>query len=303
MLRAIDDATTDGEVSVASLDAHPRWDRLASTRDFSVRWSCLHCVPGDDRDIAWAVAVAGANRQADPMTEWWLDELVTAGPEHLDPGYVDGYDAKSQVDPDEDIEILTSLGFGRASTIVDVGAGTGVFAIAAAQAGGSVIAVDISPAMTTAIRQRADEQGLSNLTVVDAGFLSYDHIGDQVDFVYTRNALHQLPDFWKVVALRNIARILRPGGILQLRDLVFDMAPEQIEETIEAWMGRAVDDPSQGYTAGEFAEHVRSEHSTFTWLLESMLHRTGFEILDQEVRASVYAAYTCQLTASAEGTD
>lgn len=237
------------------------------------------------------------------MTDWWLDELVTAGPEHLDSGYVDGYDAKSQVDPDEDIEILTSLGLGRTSTIVDVGAGTGVFAVAAAQAGASVIAVDVSPAMTTLLRRRADEEGLSNLTVVDAGFLSYDHVGRPVDFVYTRNVLHQLPDFWKVVALRNVARILRPGGILRLRDLVFDMAPGQIEETIEAWMGGAVDDPSQGYTAGEFAEHVRSEHSTFTWLLESMLRRTGFEILDQDVRASVYAAYTCQLITSAEATD
>ena len=35
--------------------------------------------------------------------------------------------------------------------------------------------------MTAALRQRADEEGLSNLTVVDAGFLSYAHVGDQVD--------------------------------------------------------------------------------------------------------------------------
>jgi ubiquinone/menaquinone biosynthesis C-methylase UbiE len=237
------------------------------------------------------------------MTDWWLDELVTAGPEHLDSGYVDGYDAKSQVDPDEDIELLTALGLSGTSTVLDVGAGTGVFAIAAARTGASVIAVDISPAMTAALRRRADQQGLSNLTVVDAGFLSYDHVGDQVDFVYTRNALHQLPDFWKVVALRNIARILRPGGILRLRDLVFDTTPERIEQTIEAWIGRAVEDPSRGYTAAEFAEHVRSEHSTFTWLLESMLRRTGFKLLDQDVRVSVYAAYTCQHTTPAEPTD
>lgn len=253
--------------------------------------------------ISRTVAVAAVDRQADSMKDWWLDELVTAGSEHLDPRYVDGYDAKSQVNPNEDIEILTSLGLDRTSTILDVGAGTGVFAIAAARTGASVIAVDVSPAMTAALRKRADEEGLSNLTVVDAGFLSYGHVGDRVDFVYTRNALHQLPDFWKVVALRNVARILRPGGILRLRDLVFDMAPEQIEWTVEAWMARAVDDPARGYTAGEFAEHVRSEHSTFTWLLESMLRRTGFEILDQDVRASVYAAYTCQLITSAEATD
>lgn len=237
------------------------------------------------------------------MTDWWLDELTTAGAEHLDQGYVDGYDAKSQVDPSEDIEILTSLGLGPGSTIIDLGAGTGVFAFAAARTGASVIATDVSPVMVDSLRRRVEGQDLANLTVVEAGFLSYRHTGDPVDFVYTRNALHQLPDFWKVLALRQIARILRPGGTLRLRDLVFDIAPDQVEEAIAAWMSRAVEDPAQGYTATEFAEHVRSEFSTFTWLLEPMLERAGFEIVEQEVRASVYGAYTCRFIKSSPTAD
>ncbi len=102
-----------------------------------------------------------------------------------------------------------------------------------------------------------------------------------------------MTDFWKVIALRQIARILRPGGTLRLRDLVFDTAPDQVEDTVDAWMRRAVEDPLRGYTAEEFAEHVRSEFSTFAWLLEPMLERAGFEIVEREIRASVYAAYTC----------
>ena len=62
---------------------------------------------------------------------------------------------------------------------------------------------------------------------MQAGFLSYQHPGPPVDGVYTRNALHQLPDFWKAMALHRIARMMRPGGVLRLRDLIYDFRPSQ----------------------------------------------------------------------------
>ena len=115
------------------------------------------------------------------------------------------------------------------------------------------------------------------------------------DFVYTRNALHQLPDFWKVVALTRIAALMAPGAILLVRDLVFDLEPAEVEAGVEAWAaGAMADDPRLGYTRADLAEHVRTEFSTYTWLFETMLERTGFEILDKNVRRSTYADYTCR---------
>ena len=228
------------------------------------------------------------------MESWWLDELSTAGPEHLDPGYVAAYDAKAQFDPGDDVELLRQLGMDGTSTVIDLGAGTGTFAVAASRLAAEVIAVDPSPAMTGALRERVVTLRLTNVTVVQAGFLTYHHQGDPADFVFSRNALHQLPDFWKVVALRQIGQLLRPGGVLRLHDLVFDVGPDQIEETVDRWMSRAVADPARGYTAPELAEHLRSEHSTFTWLLDVMLDRAGFDVVDRQVRNSVYAAYTCR---------
>ena len=64
-----------------------------------------------------------------------------------------------------------------------------------------VTAVDVSPAMVATLRQRAAAEGLTNLVAVQAGFLTYEHAGPPVDGVFTRNALHHLPDFWKAVAL------------------------------------------------------------------------------------------------------
>jgi SAM-dependent methyltransferase len=223
-----------------------------------------------------------------------LEEEAYAGEEHLDEDYVAGYDTNSRVDPSEDIAMLVSLGLGESSVLLDLGAGTGVFALAAAETGAAVVAVDVSGAMVDSIRERAEQSDLDNITVVRAGFLSYDHALPPADFVYTRNALHQLPDFWKVIALNRIAALIRTGGHLFIRDLVFDLEPDDVEEGIADWISGAVDDPTKGFTAEELAEHVRKEFSTFTWIFESMLERCGFEILERSSRRSAYGTYLCR---------
>jgi hypothetical protein len=55
-----------------------------------------------------------------------------------------------------------------------------------------------------------------------------------------------------------------------------------------------LDDPALGYTAADYATHIRSEHSTFRWLLEPMLAATGFAIVTVDFSGSVYGAYTCR---------
>ena len=68
--------------------------------------------------------------------------------------------------------------------------------------------------------------------------------------MFTRNALHQIPDFWKAIALDRIGRVLRPGGILLLRDLVYDFRPAEAESVFEEWFDHAATDPARGYTRG-----------------------------------------------------
>lgn len=228
------------------------------------------------------------------MTDWMLDELAHAGPEHLDPDFVAGYDRKQgHPDPTADLDLLEAHGLGPSSTVVDVAAGTGQFTLAAARRFGRVIALDVSPAMLAHLRERIAGEGLENVECVHGGFLSYGHDGPPADAVYTRNALHQLPDFWKAIALDRIAHILRPGGVLRVRDLVYDCTPGEVGEVFDRWFAGAVTDPAQGYTEDDFVEHVRTEHSTFRWLFEPILTAAGFEIVDAEYVASVYAAYTC----------
>lgn len=225
---------------------------------------------------------------ADSHPNWRLDETAHAGPEHLDREYVAAYDSKSPTDWGGDVEELTALGLDQSSTVVDIGAGTGTFALAISPHVGRVIAVDISDAMV-------DEMTSRGVTAVRAGFLSYDHIGEPADLVHSRNALHHLPDFWKTIALERIARILKPGGLFVLEDLVFSFEPKDAETAIGKWLDAAPTDPGRGWTAEQLAEHVRDEHSTYSWLLEVMLDRAGFDVAERWLSENmIYGGYRCR---------
>jgi len=241
-----------------------------------------------------ASGTPGTSAASGAPAPWVIDETAHAGPEHLDAAFVAGFDRKQGYpDPAPDVAALRRHGVGPDATVVDLGAGTGRFALAAAREFARVVAVDISPAMVEHLRTRAAGAGAANVECVRAGFLGYQHTGPPADAVHTRHALHQLPDFWKALALDRIARMLRPGGVLRLRDLVFDFRPEEAGSVLEEWMDGAADDPERGYTREDYAEHLRTEHSTFRWLLEPMLEATGFEIVEAEYEGRLFGTYTC----------
>ena len=225
---------------------------------------------------------------------WFLDELAHAGGEHLDPDYVLNYDHKAGDDPADDLAALCDLGLRVSDTLVDLGAGTGTFAMAAAPYCHRVVAVDISPVMLARLRRKAEQAGVGNIECVRSGLLTYEHQGAPADFVYSRHALHHLPDFWKALALVRIAAMLKPGGVLYLRDLIFSFEPEDAEHRIEAWLAGASEHPNLGWTRAELETHLREEYSTYSWLLEPMIEHAGFTIQSAQHSASgIYSAYTC----------
>ena len=226
---------------------------------------------------------------------WWPDELRYAGREHFDEQHARRYDAKMDADAAGEVEMLRHAGaLGSGSVVVDLGAGSGQFTHAAAPFCARVVAVDVSPVMLGRLEEKL---GDANVDVVRAGFLTYPHAGTPADLVYSRFALHHLPDFWKAIALDRMAAMLRPGGVLRLSDVVYDFDPRDASERIEAWIGANVShDVEGGWTRAELEERVRDEHSTFTWLLEPMIERAGFEIVSAERDDDgMLARYLCRL--------
>lgn len=229
-----------------------------------------------------------------PAGGFELDELAHAGAEHLDPDYVAAYDRKQKYDPTGDVEALLARGLEPSSVLLDMGCGTGTFSLAVAPHCRRVISVDVSRPMLDQLETRADAAGIDNIEVVQAGFLSYEHEGPPVHVAFSRNVLHQLPDFWKALALRRLAGVMAAGALLWLRDLVYAFDPAEVDQVFDGWFDAAVDDPAEGYTADDLATHVRGEFSTYTWLLEPMLAKAGFRTLDLEVDSRrTYARYAC----------
>ena len=225
---------------------------------------------------------------------WLLDEVASAGRENLDGDHVARYDDISDSCAAAEVALLVELGLDECSSVVDLGAGTGQFTLAVASACSRVVAVDVSPVMLERLRSKVAVSGVGNVEVVHAGFLSYQHLGPPADFVYSRWALHHVPDFWKVLALRRVRSILRPRGVLRLSDVVYSFDPSEAEERLEQWCA-TLPESGDDWVRADIEEHVRDEHSTFAWLLEAMLERVGFRIEDVSYTGDgIFAEYVAR---------
>ena len=60
--------------------------------------------------------------------------------------------------------------------------------------------------------------------------------------------------------------------------MVYNFEPADAEDRIEAWCSSGSAPDGGGWTRAELEEHVRDEHSTFSWLLEEMMRRVGFAV-------------------------
>lgn len=108
-------------------------------------------------------------------------------------------------------ELEKLLPDGKNLRILDVGTGTGFFAILLSQAGHQVEGIDLTPAMLDEARDIAAQRGLSILfREMDAQALCYED--ESFDVVLSRNLTWTLPE--PEQAYREWLRVLRPGGLL-----------------------------------------------------------------------------------------
>ena len=189
-------------------------------------------------------------------------------------------------------QILDFLDLKPDQTILEMGTGTGEFALAASIHCSKVYAVDLSAGMLRFAEKKARSRGIDNIEFLQGGFLSYRHRGAPIDAVVTQIALHHLPDFWKQIALINMAGVLRSGGKFCLRDVVYSFDIREHERFLEGFISRASELAGPEF-AKRIADHVKNEYSTMDWIMQGMIERAGFEIMQIEKEHKFFAIYLC----------
>ncbi len=123
--------------------------------------------------------------------------------------------------------------------VVDCGSGAGADSLIAAALvgpGGAVIGVDMTPEMLRKARRSAAEAGLANVEFRE-GQLEALPVDDRwADVVVSNGVLNLVPD--KAAALAEMYRVLRPGGRLQLVDIMLGRpVPEGSKQDVALWTG------------------------------------------------------------------
>lgn len=166
-------------------------------------------------------------------------------------------------------EILSYLDLRPSQCLLEVGTGSGEFALAAAHHCARVYAIDISGGMLKFARNKAQERGISNVSFLFGGFLTYCHKNEPLDAIVSQISLHHLPDFWKQIALLNLASMLRQGGKLCLRDVVYSFDPGDYEKQIEDFIARTEEKAGPGF-AQRMTSHINKEFSTMDWIMRGL---------------------------------
>lgn len=181
-----------------------------------------------------------------------------------------------------DLERLIQIGeWNPQLYALDIATGGGHTALAIAPHVGRVMVTDLTPRMLEKARDYLLAQGVTNAQFQDADAEQLPFAPETFDRVTCRIAPHHFPNM--ALAVKEVARVLKPGGLYLLIDCMAPSDPEldRFDNTVEKWRdsshGRSctVEEWQQFFADAElsieFTEFFRKAHQYDEWTARSQL--------------------------------
>jgi ubiquinone/menaquinone biosynthesis C-methylase UbiE len=144
--------------------------------------------------------------------------------------------------------------------VADIGTGTGVLALELARLGLRVVAIDSSPRMLDAAREKAEREGLAriDLRLGDAGALPL--ADGEVDAALAHMVVQYLAS--PAEALREMARAIRPGGAVVVVDFLHHEHEWMRQELGVTWLGFTAEEVAGWFQEARLVDfHIETEQA------------------------------------------
>ncbi|MEA1965124.1 MAG: corrinoid protein-associated methyltransferase CpaM [Candidatus Aerophobetes bacterium] len=125
----------------------------------------------------------------------------------------------------------------RGQRVLDLGCGTGALTLRAAKVGAKVKGIDVNSQMLDIAQRKASETDLTqNIELCEMGVAELEsEEAESYDIVMSGLSFSELTEDELIYTLKEVRRILEPGGLLLIAD---EVIPENISKRILNWLIR-----------------------------------------------------------------
>lgn len=175
---------------------------------------------------------------------------------------------------DEVLDIVVEIvDISPGNMVLDIGTGTGNLALRCLARGAEVVGLDPSKRMLAKAREKVGDDPRAIFHQVDEPFLHIPYPDATFDAVVSTYAFHHIPHRLKPDSVHEMIRVLKPGGVWALGDLVFESEEAEREA---------------------LSKHEWLEEEYFAWIEEL---RPVFSELGMELKAQQFTPVTWVLWA------
>ncbi len=147
----------------------------------------------------------------------------------------------------------------RELRVAEIGTGTGILALELAREGLRVVAIDHSPRMLEAAREKIERSGIAGIELRLGEASALPLANAEVDAVLAHMVLHYLPK--PAEAIREMARVVRPGGVVVIADFVRHDHEWMRDELGVVWLGFAPQEIEAWFAEAGLAELRLEQHA------------------------------------------